>query len=160
MTAESAYKAQTTEREIAKRIAAAGIRLRFNKVALRLVDGLKTGVVQSLLGDQSIVFTVTAPIRNPAKTSAALQELLRDLPAGELRETINGNEVRARRVNAVLIGMPRVIGIVHNPESNADLILDLAESNLRGWWPFARGFVRSSVRRLAADRSIHPKHLN
>lgn len=130
MAAEPVSKAETTEREIAKRIAAAGIRLRFDKVALRLVDSLKAGVVQILPGDQSIVFTVTAPIKHPAKTSAALQELLRDLSDGELRKTINGNEVRARRVSAVLTGMPRVIGFVHNPDSNADLILDLAESNL------------------------------
>ncbi len=129
---EPASKAETTEREIAERIASAGIRLRFDKVASRLIDGLKASVVQILPEDQSILFTVTAPIKHPAKTSAALQELLRDLPDGEFRKTINGNEVRARKVNLVLTGMPRVMGFVHYPESNAYLILDLAESNLSG----------------------------
>lgn len=129
---EQAFKSGTTEREIAERIASAGIRLRFDKVALRLIDGLKASVVEVFPEDQSIVFTVTAPIKHPAKTSAALQRLLRDLPSGNIRQTINGNEVCARKVNAVLTGMPRVMGFVHNPESNADLILDIAESNLTG----------------------------
>jgi len=120
---EPASKAETIEREIAEQIASAGIWLRFDKVALRLIDGLKAGVVQILPEDQSILFTVTAPIKHPAKTSAALQEVLRDLPDGEFRKTINGNEVRAGKVDTVLTGMPRVMGFVHNPEGNSNLIL-------------------------------------
>ena len=132
MAAEPASKHRTTEQEIAERIATAGVRLRFDKVALRLVDGLKSEITQILPGDQSIIFTVTAPIKHPAKTRAALQELLCDMPVGELCKTINGNVVRVRRVNAISAGMPRVIGFVHNPLSNAELILDLAEWNLSG----------------------------
>lgn len=127
---ELASNAETTEREIGARIASAGIRLRFDKVALRLIDGLKASAGQILAEDQSILFTVSAPIKNPAKTSAAIQGLLRDLPDGEFCRMIKGNEVRVRKVNAVLAGMPRVMGFVHNPEINSDLILDLAESNL------------------------------
>ena len=129
---QPAVKSGTTEREIAERITSAGIRLRFDRVALRLIGGLQASVVGVFPEDQSIVFTVAAPIKHPAKTGAALHRLLRDLPGGNIRQTISGNEVCARKVNAVLAGMPRVLGFVHNPESNPDLILDLAESKLTG----------------------------
>ncbi|HLH94565.1 MAG TPA: hypothetical protein VKW08_05540 [Xanthobacteraceae bacterium] len=46
--------------------------------------------------------------------------------------TIYNNQVRLRRVAAVSAHMPRVLGFVHNPESDADLILALAEARLRG----------------------------
>jgi hypothetical protein len=118
----------TVEKKITQRLAAAGIRLRFDKVALRLLDGVRAALAQSLPEDQSIAFTVTAPIKLPAKTSAALQEWLRRLPTHGLATTINGNEIRARIINNSTSGMPRVIGFVHN----ADLALDIAEASLRG----------------------------
>ncbi len=126
------FKSDPYEGEIAERIASAGIRLRFDKVALRLIDGVKASVIEAFPKDQSMLFTVTAPIKHPAKTSAALQRLLRDFSRENIRLTINGNEVCARKVNAVLTGVLRVMGFVHNAESNPDLILDLAESNLTG----------------------------
>ena len=129
---EPAFESGTPGRKIAERITSAGIQLRFDRVALRLIGDLQAGVDDVLPQDESIVFTVTAPIKHPAKTSAALQRLLRDLPSGNIRQTINGNEVSARKVNAVLTGMPRVMGFVHNHERNHDLILDLAESKLTG----------------------------
>jgi hypothetical protein len=130
MAAEPAFRVATFEREIAERIAAAGVRLRFDKVALRLVYRLKASVADIVPDDQCIMFTVTAPVRLPAKTGAALQCMLRAVHTDELRRIVNGNEVRARRVTTVPTDMPRVIGFVHNPESNAGLILDLAESIL------------------------------
>jgi hypothetical protein len=122
----------TVEKKMTQRIAAAGIRLRFDKVALRLLDGVKAALAQSLPEDQSVAFTVTAPIKLPAKTSAALQEWLRRLPTQGLATTINGNEIGARIINNSTSGMPRVIGFVHNAECNADLALDIAEASLRG----------------------------
>jgi hypothetical protein len=130
MATKQASKAEAIEAEIIKQITAASIRLRFDKVALRLVDGLKANVIQILPASQSVVFTVTAPLKHPAKTGAALQGWLRDLPLGGSRKTINGNDVRARRLKSVSTDMPKVIGFVHNPESNADLILNLAETSL------------------------------
>jgi hypothetical protein len=123
--------AQMTEAKIAERIAAAGIRLRFDKVALRLLDGVKEAIGQTLPTDQRIVFTVTAPIKLPAKTSAALQERLRQLRSQELNTTIHGNEIRARIVKNTSRHMPRVIGFVHNPDIDADLLLTIAETSLR-----------------------------
>jgi hypothetical protein len=121
------------EREIAERIKAAKLRLRFDKVALRLIDSLRSALAQIVPNDQTIVFTLTAPIRLPSRTAAAIEGLVRDgLPDKEVRRTIHNNQVRLRRVAGVAPEMPRVIGFVHNPESDAGLILAEAKAWLLG----------------------------
>ncbi|HZC17114.1 MAG TPA: hypothetical protein VE309_10165 [Caulobacteraceae bacterium] len=123
----------TIERKIAEQAAAAKLRLRFDKVVVRLVGGLKAALTGVVPEDQTVVFTVTAPIRLCAKTAAALESMVRGgLPDSELRGVIHGNDVRVRRVTGVSPCMPRVLGFVHNPESDADLILGLAEARLLG----------------------------
>lgn len=121
------------ERDITDGIAAAKLRLRFDKVALRLINGLKAGLAETVREDQAVIFTVTAPIKLPAKTAAAVEALVRDgLPAGEVHKTIHGNQIRLRLIEGVPAEMPRVVGFVHNPESHPDLILALAEARLLG----------------------------
>jgi hypothetical protein len=121
------------EREIAEHIAAAKIRLRSDKSVLRLVNSLKAALAEVVPEGQAVIFTVTAPIKRRAKTAAALESLVRSgLPSGEVRNTIQDNEVRLIRVTGVAAHVPRVIGFVHNPESDAGLILALAESQLLG----------------------------
>jgi hypothetical protein len=81
--------------------------------------------------DQTVIFTLTAPIKLPAKTAAAIEGLVRDgLTDSEVRNTTHGNHVRLRRVAGVPAEMPRVVGFVHNPEADASLILALAEARL------------------------------
>ena len=119
------------EREIAERAAAAKLRLRFDKAVVRLVGRLKAALAGIVPEDQTIIFTVSAPIRLPAKTAAALESVVRGgLPGSELRSIVHGNQVQVRRVTGVPSAMPRVVGFVHNPESDAGLILDLARSRL------------------------------
>jgi hypothetical protein len=119
------------EREIAEGAKAAKIRLRFDKAVLRLVDGLKASLAGVVPEEETVIFTVTAPIRLRAKTAAAMEDLMRGgLPGHETQRIIHGNCVRVRRVTGVATNMPRIIGFVHNPESDADVILALAESRL------------------------------
>jgi hypothetical protein len=126
-------KPSMIEREIAERIAAAKIRLRFDRSVLRLVNGLKAALAEVVPEGQAVIFTVTAPIKRRAKTAAALESLVRGgMPSDELCNTIEDNEVRLRRVTGVAAHIPKVIGFVHNPESDAALILALAESRLLG----------------------------
>lgn len=121
-----------TEREIIAQIAAAGIRLRFDKVALRFVHGLKAALAEALPADQAVVFTVTAPIRLPARTAAALAGLIRaSQPDSEIGDTINGNHIRLLRMAGAPVEGPRVLGFVHNPDADAGLILALAQAGLR-----------------------------
>ena len=123
--------ADTIEREIVERIKAAKLELRFDKVVARLVGGLKAALAGVVAEGQAVVFTVAAPIRLPAKTAAALENLARNCPpGGERRETIYGNPVRVRRLTGVPPHMPRALGCVHNPKSDASLILDLAAARL------------------------------
>jgi hypothetical protein len=127
MTAPSAI-----EREIIERIVAAKIRLRFDKAVLRLVSGLKAALAEVIPEEQTLIFTVTAPIRRRAKTAAALEALVRaGLPNGDVRSTVEENDVRLRQVIDVPAHMPKVLGFVHTLESDAGLILALTESQLR-----------------------------
>jgi predicted phosphohydrolase len=128
--------AVTVEQDIAERIAAARLRLRFDKVVLRLVGRLKASLADMVPEGQAVIFTVTAPIKVPGRTAAALERLVRDgLPDGHtpdiIHGTIHGNQVRLRRVTGLAAGRPKVVGFVHNPDPNADLILSLAEQRLR-----------------------------
>ena len=126
----------TIERKMAQRLAAAKVRLRFDKVVVRLVDGLKAALAEVVPEGEAVIFTVTAPIRRSAKTRAAIEALVRaGLADGEVRETIEGNQVRLRRVTQIPAQRPRVVGFVHNPESDAGLILNLVESHLLGRSP-------------------------
>jgi hypothetical protein len=127
MTAPSAI-----EREIIERIVAAQIRLRFDKAVLRLVSGLKAALAEVIPEGQTLIFTVTAPIRRRAKMAAALEALVRaGLPNGDVRSTVEENDVRLRQVIDVPAHMPKVLGFVHTLESDAGLILALTESQLR-----------------------------
>ncbi len=134
MVAESpAIDADTVEREIIAQLGAAKLRLRFDKVALRLVGGLKAALASAVPDGETVVFTISAPIRLPAKTAVALRPLLRDGPTGgERLEIVHGNEVRTRRLKSVPEHMPKVLGFVHNLESDASAILAVVEARLLG----------------------------
>ena len=123
--------ADAVEREINAQLKAAKLRLRFDKVALRLVGRLKAALADAVPEGQTVVFTITAPIRLPAKTAAALQNMLRDGPTDADRsEIVHHNQVRIRRLNRVPKHMPKVLGFVHNLESDAGVVLALAEARL------------------------------
>jgi hypothetical protein len=63
----------------------------------------------------------------------ALDDLLSDGPThGESRLMVHGNEVRARQLKGVLKHMPKVLGFVHNRESDPSAILAVAEARLLG----------------------------
>jgi len=124
--------AETVEREIIAQVRTAKLRLRFDKVALRLVGGLKAALASVVPEGQTVVFTITAPIRLPGKTAIALEAMMRsERPDTERREIIHDNQVRIRRSREVPKHMPRVLGFVHNAESDAGAILALAEARLR-----------------------------
>jgi len=118
--------------EIADRIKAAKIRLRFDKVVRKLFDSLNAALAKNIPDGQSVVLTVTAPIKRPSETAVALAGLLRDgVPPMELRKAIYGNQVRVRPILGIGPRMPKVVILVHNPDSDPSLILAIAESRLR-----------------------------
>lgn len=121
------------ERAIAGRAARAGLRLRFNRVALRVVATLRYGLTTAVPAGEAILFTITAPVRLPGKAISGIETLARGLSAGErISDAVHGNDVRLRRIRGVDAHAPRVVGLVHSPGSDADLLLDLAEAQLTG----------------------------
>lgn len=111
-------------------------RLRFDRVALGLIARLQAGLVDFVPDGQTVVITITAPIWLAVKTAATVRETIRqrlERRAVRLRidETINGNRVRARLVEDLSRRASKVVGFVHNPDSDAKTLFDTAESLLR-----------------------------
>ena len=136
------------EREIGERARAAKLKLRFDKVVRRLTGDLKTTLAGVVPEGRSVVITVTAPIKHPAKTAETLEGIVRDsLTHGERCITLYGNDVRVRAINHVATNMPKILAFIHNPGSDARLILDIAESRL-----FQRDFPEESCGRAHQAR--------
>jgi hypothetical protein len=120
-----------TETQIAERLRAAKIRLRFDRVVRSLSVTLQTALSGAVPARQSVVFTLTAPIRRPAETSASLESLFRERGAGvDLRRTIHGNHIRMRTMAGVAKHASKVLVLVHNPDADSSQILAIAESCL------------------------------
>jgi hypothetical protein len=81
-------------------------RLRFDKVARRLVQGVRGSLEGAVPDGLCVMFAVTAPVREPSKTLTALI-------------------VTSRLPNAA-----RVAGFVHNPDPPPSGLLDMAQSLL------------------------------
>jgi hypothetical protein len=120
------------ERQITEKIGAAKFRLRFDKVATRLVRTLQDALEPVVEDGEALLFTCTAPIKQPGQTAETMESLARGVPPKQgIGDTVHGNEVRLRRITGVPAGRPKILGFVHNPDMNAIEILNLAELGLR-----------------------------
>jgi hypothetical protein len=129
-------------------------RLRFDRVALRLIASLQAALRESVPEGKTVILTVTAPIRLPAKTAAAVQDEVRNLLARRtaragLKDTINGNQVQARIVSTGRVRAARVIGFVHNPESDPEVLFALTHSLLES---IGMKAGKRTSRRLTGER--------
>jgi hypothetical protein len=111
-------------------------RLRFDRVALGLIGGLHAALSEFVPDGEAVILTITAPIRLPSKTAAALEIRIRDCLARrsaqvEVKDTIYGNQIRVRLVKGLSKRMSKVIGFVHNPDSDPDVLLGLTQSLLQ-----------------------------
>jgi hypothetical protein len=119
------------ETEIAESIRAANTRLRFDKVVQRLSKHLKAALMSLVPDGQSVIVTISAPISRPAETAAVLERHFSDRrPDREIQISIHGNHVRVLPVSRVPADMPKVVVLVHNPESDPRSILAIAKSRL------------------------------
>jgi hypothetical protein len=125
------------ERQIADSIAKANglsltkLGLRFDKVVVRLIGNLKTFVEQVNLNDRIVLLTITAPTKLAAKTEHQLKGQIKDfLDSGILdsdrRITIFQNSVYLRIVGRSSKQAVKFVGLVHNPGTDAELLLKLA----------------------------------
>jgi hypothetical protein len=128
-------------------------RLRFDKVATRLIERLQATLGDSVPDGMTVLLTVTAPIRLPAKTAASLEDKIRILlgqgsPGRDEKDTIHGNRVRIRLSRDESGRTPKVIGFVHNPDSDPLLLFHMTRELLE----LISGEARRRAPRQAGDR--------
>lgn len=105
-------------------------RLRFDKVATRLIEHLQAVLGETVPDGMTVLLTITAPIRLPSKTAAALEgkipTLLRRVSSDrDEKDTVHGNRVQIRVLRDKPACAPKMIGFVHNPDSDPLLLLDM-----------------------------------
>jgi hypothetical protein len=105
-------------------------RLRSDKVATRVVERLQAALAEAVPDGMTVLVTITAPIRVPAKTAAILEDEIRALlKRKSLRrdviDTIHGNRVRIRLLKDQSARVPKLIGFVHNPDTDPRLLLEM-----------------------------------
>jgi hypothetical protein len=132
---------------------AAKPRLRFDKVVSRLTERLQATLGETVPGGMTVVLTITAPIRLPSKTAASLEDkvqtlLGRESPGRDEKATIHGNRVRIRLLRDQSERAPRMIGFVHNSDSDPLPLLDMTRELLE----LMRAEAGRRAPRLAGDR--------
>jgi hypothetical protein len=114
---------------------AATPRLRFDRVATGLIERLQASFEETVPDGMTVLLTITAPIRLPAKTAASLEEkiqalLARGFPRRDEKDTIHGNRVRIRLLRSKSERVPKMIGFVHNSDSDPLLVLNMTRELL------------------------------
>lgn len=108
-------------------------RLRFDRVALRLVRRLHDALREGVPDGTTALVTITAPIHVPSKTAAALEDMIRTCLTrrpvlARAEDTVHGNTVTLCLVEHGVAQASKVVGFVHNPETDSSLLLDRAAS--------------------------------
>jgi hypothetical protein len=85
----------TLKRRVTGHGNAAKLRLRFDRVAIRLIERLQATLEETVPDGMTVLVTITAPIRLPSKTAAALEDRMRTLlgrrsPGQDAKDTIHG----------------------------------------------------------------------
>ena len=105
-------------------------RLRFDKVATRLVERLQATLGKTVPDGITVLLTITAPIHLPSKTAASLEDKIqtllgRGLPGRDEKDTIHGNRVQIRLLRDGSEQAPKMIGFVHNSDSDPFQLLEM-----------------------------------
>jgi len=142
-----ALVATAIESRVARRAKVTKPRLRFDRVALGLVDRLRSALCRSVPDGRTAIVTITAPIRLPSRTAIAMEEKIRKLLAtraapARLTGTIHGNEIQVHLLKGGTGRTARLIGFVHNPDSDPTILIDLARSLLARIGPGERAAGR------------------
>ena len=110
-------------------------RLRFDKVVVRLMERLRVTLDETVPNGMTVLLTITAPIRLPSKTAASLEDKIKTLlgrgfPGRDQRATIHGNQVRIRLSRDESERAPKLIGFVHNVDTDPLLLLNMTDELL------------------------------
>ena len=110
-------------------------RLRFDKVATRLIERLQATLGDTVPDGMTVLLTVTAPIRLPSKTAASLEDKIQTLlgrgsPGRDEKDTIHGNGVQIQLLRDESRRAPKMIGFVHNADSDPRVLLNMTRELL------------------------------
>ena len=127
--------------------------LRFDKVATRLIARLQATLGETVPDGMTVLLTITAPIRLPSKTAAALEVKIqillgRESPSRNAKDTIHGNRVQIRLWRDESGRAPKMIGFVHNSDSDSLLLLNMTRELLE----LISAAAGRRARRPAGDR--------
>jgi hypothetical protein len=128
-------------------------RLRFDKVATRLLERLQATFGETVPDGMTVLLTITAPIRLPSKTAASLEDKIQTLlrpgsPGRDEKDTLYGNRVQIRLLRSESERAPKMIGFVHNSDSDPHLLLNMTRELLE----LISVDVGRQAPRLAGDR--------
>ena len=127
--------------------------MRFDKVATRLIQRLQAALGETVPDGMTVLLTLTAPIRLPSKTAAALEDKIQTLlglgsPGRDEKATIHGNRVQIRLLRHESERAPKMIGFVHNSDSDPLLLLNMACE----WLELMSPEAGRRATRIAGDR--------
>lgn len=103
-------------------------RLRFDRTAVGLVRRLQAALSKSVPDGNTVVVTITAPIRQDSKTGVVLDNKIRELLAtrrAQLKATIYGNRIQVRLLKGGTRQTSKLVGFVHNPEPGPAVLFDV-----------------------------------
>ncbi len=113
----------------------AGLRLRLDKVAVSLVGRVRFAVQQSVPENRTVILTVTAPIRLAARTAEAIEaqirSRLRSRATGDSVHRLHGNTVRIWVLKGSSGTTARLLGFVHNPDTDPTVLMEVTRAMLR-----------------------------
>src|SRR5438876_8909863 len=132
---------------------AAKPRLRFDNVATRFIERLQATLGETVPDGMTVLLSITAPIRLPSKTAASLEDKIQTLlgrgsPGRDEKETVHGNRVQIRLLRDEAERAPKMIGFVHNSDSDPLLLLNMTRELLE----LISAEAGRRAQRLAGDR--------
>jgi hypothetical protein len=136
-----AIEVTTIKQRLAARDGVSKPRLRFDRVALGLVRRLQAALSEAVPEGKTVIVTITAPIWQPSKTASALEDIIRRCLARrsaaleapvEAKDRIHENQIRVRVLKGGSRRASKVIGIVHNPDSDPEVLLDMTQALIEG----------------------------
>ena len=126
-------------------------RLRFDKVVIRLMQRLEAALDEIVPGGKTVFLTVTAPIRLASKTADALENRIRILLTLRRRRSeqdeIHGNRVRIEILKDGSGRAPKLLGLVHNADTDPSLLLNMTQELLQ-----LKVGAKPNARRSPGDR--------
>jgi hypothetical protein len=136
---------------------AAQPRLRLDRVALGLVHRLRSQLQDAVPEGCTVLFTITAPIRRAAKSAVGIEVLIRARvrggPSGRSVGTIHGNSVQVVRLKGSCAEGARLVGLVHNPDADPAVFVELTRALLSAAAAARRSGARAPRKRWLAIES-------